>query len=56
MYLWCGSKEPYAKKPHEILKRHIVDYDEKIFDGCGHGQKMIRETSDYLSEIRKVLS
>lgn len=56
VYLWCGSKEPYAKKSHEILKGHIADYDEKIFDGCGHGQKMIRETADYLSDIRKVLS
>ena len=39
MCLWCGSKEHYAKKSHEILKGHIADYDEKIFDGCGHGQK-----------------
>lgn len=55
VYLWCGSKEPYAKKSHEILKEHIADYDEKIFVGCGHGQKMIRETADYLREIRKAL-
>ena len=56
VFLWCGSKEPYAKKSHAILKGHIADYDEKIFDGYGHGQKMIRETADYLREIRKVLS
>ena len=40
----------------ELTMGHIADYDEKTFDGCGHGQKMIQETSDYLSEIRKVLS
>ena len=56
VYLWCGSKESYAKKSHEILKGHIADYEERIFDGFGHGQKMIRETADYLREIRKVLS
>ena len=56
VFLWCGSKEPYAKKSHEILKKHIADYEERIFDGYGHGQKMIRETDDYLREIRKALS
>ena len=56
VFLWCGSKEPYAKKSHEILKKHIADYEERIFDGYGHGQKMIRDTDDYLREIRKALS
>ena len=56
VYLWCGSKEPYAKKSHEILKRHIADYEERIFEGYGHGQKMLRDTADYLHEIRKTLS
>ena len=41
---------------HEILKKRITDYEERIFDGYGHGQKMIRDTADYLSEIRKALS
>ena len=56
VYLWCGSKEPYARKSHEILKKHITDYEERIFEGYGHGQMMSRETDDYLSEIRKTLS
>ena len=55
MFLWCGSKEPYAKKSHEILKKHIADCEERIFEGYGHGQKMIRDTADYLCEIRKAL-
>ena len=50
------SKETYAKKSHEILKGYISDYDEKIFDGYGHGQKMIRDTANYLDEIRGNLS
>ena len=29
--------------------------DFRIFDGYGHGQKMIRDTDDYLREIRKTL-
>ena len=56
VFLWCGSKEPYAKKSHGILKKHIANYEERIFDGYGHGQKMIRDTTDYLREIRKALS
>ena len=44
--LWCGSKEPYAKKSHEILKKHITDYEERIFEGYGHGQKMIRDAAN----------
>ena len=51
--LWCGSREPYARKSHEILKKHIADCEERIFDGYGHGQKMLRDTDDYLNEIRK---
>ena len=55
VFLWCGSKEPYAKKSHEILKKHIADYEERIFEGYGHGQKMIRDTDDYLREIGAAL-
>ena len=56
VFLWRGSKEPYAKKSHEILKKHISNCEERVFEGYGHGQKMIRETSEYLDEIRKALS
>jgi pimeloyl-ACP methyl ester carboxylesterase len=55
VFLWCGSKEPYAKKSHEILKKHITDYEERIFEGCGHGQMMVRETAEYLELIRRTL-
>ena len=55
VFLWCGSREPYARKSHEILKKHIADYEERIFEGYGHGQKMVNETEDYLAEIQKTL-
>ena len=56
VYLWCGSKEPYALKSHAILKKYITDYEETVFEGYGHGQKMIRDTEDYLDRIRAILS
>ena len=56
VFLWCGSREPYAKKSHNILRKHIADYEERIFEGYGHGQKMIRDTDDYMEEIRKAFS
>lgn len=56
VYLWCGSKEPYALKSHDILKKHITDYEETVFEGHGHGQKMMRDTDDYLNRIRAILS
>ena len=56
VFLWRGGKEPYAKKSHEILKKHISDCEERVFEGYGHGQKMIRDTANYLDEIRGNLS
>ena len=56
VYLWCGSREPYALRSHQILKKHISDYEETVFEGFGHGQKMIKDTSDYLNRIRLILS
>ena len=26
VYMWCGSKEPYAKKSHNILKKYLSNY------------------------------
>lgn len=38
IYLWCGSKEPYAIKSNNIIKQYITNYEEKVFDGCAHGE------------------
>lgn len=37
VYLWCGSKEPYAKKSNNIVKKYLKSYSEEIWDGLGHG-------------------
>lgn len=36
--LCCGSKEPFAKKSHNILKKYLKKYKEIILPGYGHGQ------------------
>ena len=42
LWLCCGSKEPYAKKSHKILKKYITPVDEIILEGYGHGQMMYK--------------
>jgi hypothetical protein len=41
VYLWCGSKEPYALKSHKILKKYLKNYEEEIFDGLAHGELLL---------------
>ena len=48
--LCCGSKEPYAKKSHKILKKYLKNYKEIILDGYGHGQ-MFFFHGDELSDM-----
>lgn len=55
VYLWCGSKEPYAIKSHRILKKHLKDYDETIFEGYGHGEMLLKENEKTCSMIRSVI-
>lgn len=33
VYLWCGSKEPYAIKSHNELKKYLKNYEEEIMEG-----------------------
>ena len=37
--LWCGSKEPYAIKSHDILKKYLKNYEEKK-DPWGYTSKV----------------
>lgn len=48
--LCCGSKEPYAKRSHKILKKYLKNYKEIILDGYGHGQ-MFFFHGDELSDM-----
>ena len=43
VYLWCGSKEPYALKSHRIIKQYLKNYEEEIFDGYAHGEMFFFE-------------
>lgn len=55
VYLWCGSKEPYAIKSHNILKKYLKDYEEKIFEGMGHGQMFLHHQEEMCDKICKVM-
>jgi pimeloyl-ACP methyl ester carboxylesterase len=45
VYLWCGSKEPYALKSQKILKKHLKNYEEEIFADLAHGELL--QSADY---------
>jgi pimeloyl-ACP methyl ester carboxylesterase len=41
VYLWCGSKEPYALKSQKILKKYLKNYEEEIFADFAHGELLL---------------
>lgn len=53
--LWCGSKEPYARRSHKILKQYIPNYEEKIFRNLGHGQLLLRHRDKFCRLLKKTL-
>lgn len=55
VYLWCGSKEPYAIKSHNILKKYLTDYEETIFEGYGHGEMLLKQQDETCRRIQKVI-
>lgn len=55
VYLWCGSKEPYAIKSHNILKKYLRNYEETIFDGFGHGQMLLQHREETCQRIQQVI-
>ncbi|MBP3413883.1 MAG: hypothetical protein J6L81_01620 [Clostridia bacterium] len=55
VYLWCGSKEPYALKSHRILKKYLKNYDEEIFQGYGHGELLMNHQEENCQKIHNVL-
>ncbi len=56
VFLWCGSREPFARKSHAILKKRLRHYSEKIWPGVGHGVMLYFHTDEYLDALRTVLS
>lgn len=55
VYLWCGSKEPYAKKSHKELKRYLRHYEEEIMDGFGHGEFLMKHQEECCAKIQNTL-
>lgn len=56
VHLWCGSKEPYALKSHKILKKYLIPYEEIIFPGMGHGQMLMRHSSEICTRLCSVFT
>ena len=54
VYLWCGSKEPYAIKSHNILKKYLRNYEEEIMDGLGHGEFFLKHQEEMCKKLTKV--
>ena len=55
VHLWCGSKEPYAIKSHEILKKYLNHYTEKIWPDVGHGVMLYFHTDEYLDTLTDMI-
>ncbi len=56
VYLLCGSKEPYAKKSHKILKRYLKNYDEKIVKDLGHAEYAVRHNDELCHDLIRFFS
>lgn len=56
VYLWCGSKEPYAIKSHKILKKYLKNYEEEIMPGFGHGEFLLFHQEEICQKIHDTLS
>lgn len=55
VYLWCGSKEPYAIKSHNILKKYLKNYEETIFEGYGHGEMLLKHNEETCERIHSAI-
>lgn len=55
VYLWCGSKEPYAIKSQNILKKYLKNYEEEIMQGFGHGEFLMKHSKECCEKIRQTL-
>ena len=51
-----GSKEPYPKKSAAILKKHLPQLEEKVFDKMGHGQYLHEHPAEYAKVLLRFFS
>lgn len=56
VYLWCGSKEPYAIKSHKIIKKYLKNYEEEIMNGLGHGEFFYHRQDKMCEKLTKVFN
>lgn len=54
--MWCGSNEPYAQKSQDIIKEHIENYSETIFDGYGHGELLSKHRDIFIEKVREAFN
>lgn len=52
VFLWRGSKEPYAMKSNNMVKSHISSVQEEVFDGYGHGELVMKHKLEWDEKIR----
>ncbi len=55
VFLWCGSKEPYALKSHKELKRYLQNCHEEIMEGYGHGEFLMKHTEECCKKIQDTI-
>ena len=55
VHMWCGSKEPYAKKSHRELKKYLKNYKEEIMEGLGHGEFLMKHTGECCEKIHQTI-
>ena len=55
VYLWCGRKEPYAIKSHEVLKKYLKNHEERIWPNVGHGVMLYFHTDEYVNAVKEAL-
>ena len=56
VHMWCGSKEPYAIKSHNILKKYLKNCKEEIMDGYGHGEFLMKHSDECCKKIHDTIS
>ena len=55
VYMWCGSKEPYAIKSHKELKKYLKNYKEEIMEGLGHGDFLMKHSKECCEKIHATI-
>lgn len=55
VYLWCGDGEINAIASNKMVKPQITDWEEKLYENCGHTQMALQYYESYAKDIKEVL-